>query len=217
MSTLDRIIFIEEWRMSSLNDEELVAKLWEKDGFHTERFTKAEKRKGKTPDFRVYQGNSLVFYCEVKSIEKDTWPEDKLAVVKPGESTGWERNPPVFNRLTDDIHTAVKQFNAVNPEAKIPNVLTFVNHDRYCGLPDLLGVLTGRFFADDGSSVLIYAKFSRGRIRKEKDRIHLFCWVEDEQFRSRLFNDASEGHYQALCRLLSVDPDMVKFYGAVNS
>ena len=59
---------------------------------------------------------------------------------------GGSRNDPVYNRIADDIHQAVRQFDAVNPDLEHPNVLAFLNdpgsHSDY---GDLIGVLTGQF------------------------------------------------------------------------
>jgi hypothetical protein len=40
-------------------------------GFRVDRFTKAEMQQGRTPDFRVFAGDELAFYCEVKTTQED--------------------------------------------------------------------------------------------------------------------------------------------------
>lgn len=112
-------------------------------------FSKEEKRAGKTPDLRVFSDQEVIFFCEVISIDKDRWLDSQVAAALPGEIVGGGRKDPIFNRLSDDIHTAIKQFDSVNPEGQIPNVLAFVNHDKICGFNDLIGVLTGNFLAED--------------------------------------------------------------------
>ncbi|HEV3040557.1 MAG TPA: hypothetical protein VHA33_22530 [Candidatus Angelobacter sp.] len=42
-----------------------------KHGLRGERFTKAEMRKSKTPDFRVFRDNQFVFFCEAKHVQYD--------------------------------------------------------------------------------------------------------------------------------------------------
>lgn len=83
----------------------------------------------------------------------------------PGELVGGARNDPIFNRLTADIHEAVKQFDAVNRDQEYPNVLALVNHDDMCGFNDVLGILTGNFYASDGGAInalnLEYRRFTR--------------------------------------------------------
>lgn len=196
--------------MPSLEDEELVVKLLAEKGLRAERFSKAERRQGKTPDFRVFQDEALKFFCEVKSVEKDTWLDKKLDAAAPNQIAGGLRDDPVFNRLTDDIHQAAAQFIAVNPNSDIPSVMVFVNHDSMCDEQDMVGVLTGQFLADNGVSHRIYSKFSEGRIKNEKFLIHLFCWVEEGRFRNLMFNQAHLTHCNALCELLAYDPASIK-------
>ncbi len=199
--------------MPSLDDEALINRLLAKCGLRAERFTKAERRKGQTPDFRVFKGAELQFYCEVKSVEEDTWLEAKLGAVPKGTFVGGARNDPVFNRLTDDIHKAAKQFGAVNPTSAVPNVLMFVNHDSMCDRQDLMGVLTGDFLANDGTSHRIYRKFSEGRVKKDKATIHLFCWIEDGRPRGYVFNEEQKAHCRLLCKLLSLDSRKIRSHG----
>jgi len=196
--------------MPSLEDEELVVQLLADRGLRAERFSKTERRQGKTPDFRVFHGEELKFYCEVKSVEKDTWLDKKFDAAAPGEIVGGLRDDPVFNRLTDDIHKAVAQFLAVNPGAAVPNVMVFVNHDSMCDDQDMFAVLTGQFLADDGTAHRIYAKFSEGRIKNEKYAIHLFCWAEKERICALTFNQAHPAHCKVLCELLGYDPSRIK-------
>lgn len=124
-------------------DEDRVGGYLEDRGFTAKRFSKAEARAGKTPDFRVFRNGEFLFYCEVKSSPEDRWLDEHLNNAAPGELVGGLRNDPIFNRLTSDIHGAVKQFDAINKDQKHPNILALVNHDDTCGFNDLLGILTG--------------------------------------------------------------------------
>lgn len=163
-------------------------------GLRIEEFKEAEKT-GKNPDFRVFKGNRFAFFCEVKTIS----PDERWGILH--DST--------FNMLTNKIHTAIKQFNAVNPQLEYPNVLAFVNHDRRRGWMDLYGVLTGGSLADGGGHPLIYLKFSEGRIRDEKEQIHLYIWIDDFKGNLILFNFSYKKHFCGLCRDLDVDPKSV--------
>ena len=53
--------------------------------------------------------------------------EESVTDASPGEVVDNLTSDPTFNRLTDDVHQAVKQFDAVNKGQKYPNVLAFVN------------------------------------------------------------------------------------------
>ena len=61
--------------MQSFEDEKFVVNLLADKGLRAERFSKSEMRQSKTPDFRVFHGEELKFYCEIKSIEKDSGRE----------------------------------------------------------------------------------------------------------------------------------------------
>jgi hypothetical protein len=111
---------------------------------------------------------------------------------------GGERPDPVFNRLTDDIHEAVKQFDAVNPQRQIANVLAFVNRDPMCGAEDLRGVLTGAALTTSGEKLLIYEKYALGRIREERFRIDVYLWLEESGVFQVLLNDGDRRHSDRL-------------------
>lgn len=172
-------------------DENLVAEFFSKRTLTASEFQKHERRNGKTPDFRVFHKDAFAFFCEVKAVEID--------------KAGGLRKDPIFNRLTDDIHTAVKQFDAVNPKVESPNVLALINHDRNCGFLDLIGVLTGNFIADDEQRHPIYKQFSEGRIKDEKARIHLFLWLDDFKPERLLFSQTHAEFHKQLCAWFGVD------------
>jgi hypothetical protein len=191
-------------------DEKRVAKFLLERKFLAAPFLKSERRAGKTPDFRVSTAAGFAFFCEVKSVERDAWPDARLGTATPREIVGGIRNDPVFNRLTDDIHTAAGQFDAVNPSTTHPNVLAIVNHDKGCGFLDLIAVVTGRFVADDGSMDFIYGQFSEGRIRTEKQRIHLYVWLDDFKPEQLMFSQSSTLHHEQLCSWFRVRQEDIR-------
>lgn len=71
-----------------MSPEDKVKEFLERYQLRPERFTPAEMASGKTPDFRVFSGNDLEFYCEVKSPEEDTWLDDQMDKAVPGEIVG---------------------------------------------------------------------------------------------------------------------------------
>lgn len=191
-------------------DEEKVKSYLEERGFTVERFPKTETRAGKTPDFRVFRNGEFLFYCEVKSSPEDRWLDEQLNRAAPGELAGGARNDPIFNRLTKDIHEAVKQFDAVNKDQRYPNILALVNHDDMCGFNDLLGILTGNFYANDGTAHPIYRQFSHGRIKDKKGAVHLFIWLDDHKPDRLLFSQTEETHHEALCIAFGVKQNEIK-------
>ncbi len=191
-------------------DEDRVKRYLEERGFTAERFSKVETRSGKTPDFRVFRNGELLFYCEVKSSPKDRWIDEQLSDAAPGELVGGARGDPIFNRLTADIHEVVKQFDAVNKDQKHPNILVLVNHDDMCGFKDLLGILTGNFYADDGTAHPIYRQFSHGRTRSEKGKVHLFIWLDDHKPDHLLFSQTDEAHHAMVCEAFGINQNEIE-------
>ena len=195
-------------------DELRVRDLLGQYGLMAKRFTDAEMQGRRTPDFRVFKDISFKFFCEVKSSRLDEWLSDKIreaaVAEQPFNTVGGARSDPRFNRLTSDIHTAVKQFDAVNPDHEQPNVLAMVNHDQHLGFLDLLAVLTGRFFADDGSTHAIYRKFSEGRIKGDVARIDLYLWLDDYKPERLLFGQVDPRHHELLCETLKLDPTDIR-------
>lgn len=98
-----------------VDPDETRAERWlAEKGLTTERFSKQEMRRGRTPDFRIWKGDELRAFCEVKSSPEDQWLNIQIEKAAPGAIAGGSRSDPIFNRLAADIHEAVKQFDAVN-------------------------------------------------------------------------------------------------------
>jgi hypothetical protein len=108
----------------------------------TERFSSDETRQGKTPDFRIFRADKLAAYCEVKS-PRDSWLDDQLEDAAPCAIVGGSRPDPTFNRIASHVEKAARQFDSVNPEREIPNILCFVNWAAENGFHDLEETLTG--------------------------------------------------------------------------
>lgn len=192
-------------------DEKKIVDILQGHGLRAEEFTKEQKRLSKTTDFQVFREDKLVFFCEVKTIRKDEW----LEITLKKEFSAFRVIPdPAFNSISNKIHEAIRQFNLVNPDLKYPNVLAFINYERSCRWENgrLLNVITGLFFADDGTRHPIYIRFSEGRIKKEKTLIHLYLWLDvfmnsDPGF---LFTQINKKHFKNLCNYFGKKPDSLK-------
>lgn len=68
---------------AKLDGESRVRDFLIANGLRVERFTKAELRQGRTPDFKVFAGGELAFYCEVKTAQEDEWLDKQLAAAPP--------------------------------------------------------------------------------------------------------------------------------------
>ncbi len=181
-------------------------------GFRVERFKKAELRKGRTPDFRVFARDALVFYCEVKTAQEDEWLDKQLAAAPPLTLVGGARPDPTYNRIENYVHNAVGQLDAVNPVMDYPNVLAIVNGDDAAGFTDLIQVLTGNAYCDSGEVIPIFFEYSEGRIREEKLRVHLYLWFNErkEGKPQMFFPEIHPSHHLTLCRHFGKDPSTIK-------
>jgi hypothetical protein len=195
---------------AKLDGESRVRDFFIANGLLVERFTKSELRQGRTPDFKVFAGDELAFYCEVKTAQEDEWLDKKLAAAPPGTLVGGSRPDPTYNRLCNYINNAVDQLDAVNPLMAHPNVLAIVNGDDGAGITDLIQVFTGNAYCESGEVIPMFREYSEGRIPKTKLRVHLYLWFNDWQPDRgpwKFFPEVHPAHHAALCRHLSVNPE----------
>ena len=142
-----------------------------------ERFTHAQTVAGRTPDFRVIRSGELVAFCEVKS-PRDDWLDEQLEAAPSFQLVGGLRDDPTFDRIARHIGKAATQFDAVNGERAVPNILVFVNNADTGHFGDLLKSVTGEFYADDGKRYVTMNHISEGRIAKSKRHIDAYAWID---------------------------------------
>jgi len=190
--------------------ERKIAETLSKYGLAVRTFSKSERTQSKTPDFKVFSGDELAFYCEVKAIARDEWLGRQLDEASPGTLVGGLRCDPRYNRISTKIHEAVAQFDAVNPSLDFPNVLAFVNYDRGCGAQDLVAVTTGHFQAVEGGRHPIFMQYSEGRIKEEKFRVHLYMWIDCHAGDLYLFNTDAVEFLSTLSGYFDIDPATIE-------
>jgi len=197
---------------AELDGEARVQEFLTSTGLRVERFSKAEMRQGRTPDFRVHANDELAFYCEVKTAQEDEWLDRQLAAAPPLTLVGGSRPDPTYNRISNYIHSAVRQFDAVNPSMEYPNILAIVNGDDGAGITDLIQVLTGNAYCEVGEVWPMFREHSEGRIREQKLRVHLYLWFNDWKpgKPQMFFPEIHPEHHAALCQYFSVDPAGLK-------
>lgn len=185
----------------------------------------------KTPDRKVVRDGEVVAFLELKSLQKDPWWEEReqlwnkrceeaekrffsisIAELKeemaraPRTTTVEVReSDPTFNRLSDHIKKASQQFDAVNPDRVIPDILVFVSHDVMTRRIDLEQVLTGSFPTAYGTRTQTAAiRISEGiRIRELKTHIDSYLWFDIEEDRwEAMFADNESKHWEAIVRIL---------------
>ena len=197
---------------AKLDGESRVRDYFVANGLRVERFTKTEMRHGRTPDFKVFAGGILAFYCEVKTAQEDEWLDNQLSAAPPGTRVGGSRPDPTYNRLCNYINNAVDQLDAVNQAMDHPNVLAIVNGDDGAGFTDLIQVLTGNAYCEGGKVFPMFREYSEGRIPKTKRRVHLYLWFNQRKAGDpqRFFTEVHPDHHAVLCHHFNVNPAEVK-------
>src|SRR5262249_19700557 len=142
-----------------------------------ERFNYRETSVHRTPDFKVMRNGNLVAYCEVKS-PRDDWLDEQIDAAPAGQLAGGARDDPTFNRIARQISQAASQFDAVNADRTVPNILVFVNHAEASNANDLVETLTGYAELDNGKRIPTVRHLSEGRIGAARHRIDLYVWID---------------------------------------
>jgi len=194
-------------------DESAVASFWRGQGFEWRRFEKKETRSSKTPDFKLYRQGHLLAFCEVKSFQHDAWLDRMLDQAAPGQLAGGVRPDPIYNRISNAVHTAVQQLEAANPQHEHLNFLVLVNRGKSAKREDLTSVLTGYWDPLHGVFQETDSAYSDGRIREEKRKIDLYIWMEPSHegpLKAKLYFFGNDGNRERVCSLLKLDPQKVK-------
>jgi hypothetical protein len=170
-----------------------------------QRFSKEEVAKRKTPDFKLTKGSELCGYCELKS-PRDDWVFEFPDDFKPGESVTETRPSPTSNNLARQIESAVEQFDAANPDHKLPNVLVIVNHAPGRTRSDLHVTLTG-IQVPDGPRLFTLKPERQKQIGEAARRVDLFLWIDPEKCTCQHAYPADAVHREAACALLGIEID----------
>jgi len=127
------------------------------------------------------QGKHAHLFGEVSEDEAlvgSFWRDKEMEAAKPGELVGGLRQDPIYNRISNAVHTAVKQLESINPDHDVFNILVLVNHDKAAKYADLVSVLTGYWDPLQGIIEKTHTQFSEGRIQAEKRKIDLYVWLK---------------------------------------
>jgi large subunit ribosomal protein L30 len=180
-----------------------------------QRFGRKEMRGRRTPDFKLFKDGKPRGYCELKS-PRDDWvfkvPED----LQPGEIREEKRPDPAAHNLANHILNAAEQFDAVNPDRTVPNILVIVSHARLRGPLDLRHTLEGIQLGEDGRRVYPLADpekqdpdtqlTKQKKVWKAAQSIDLYIWIDahDGTWTYRL--PAGAKRLKEACELLDIDP-----------
>jgi hypothetical protein len=166
-------------------------------------FTKEEMAKGKTPDFKLMKGSELVGYCELKS-PRDDWIFEFPKDTEPGENGVRTRPSPTSNNLARQIESAAEQFNAVNPDRKIPNVLAIVNHAPRRTRSDLHIAVTG-IPVPNGPRLYTLKPDRQKQVWESARQVDLFLWIDAQNRTCQHVYPNDTIHREAACNLLGLE------------
>ena len=156
-----------------------------------------------TPDFLILKGANPVAFCEVKS-PRDDWLDVLLEKANLCAIVGGARKDPTFNRIVRLSTKAAKQFEAVNKNRVLPNILCFINHDDASHYGDLVETYTGIFHATNGGRYMTM-QHTASLLDKAKTQIDICIWINAnaKKIEGYLFNQNASPDYEAdLCNLL---------------
>jgi len=119
------------------------------------------------------------------------------------------RHSPTSNNLARQIMSAAEQFDAINPDHELPNVLVLVNHAVARTRSDLHVTLAG--IPIPGGPPLFTLKLNhRKEVWKAARRVDLFLWVDPQErsWQPLWANDAT--HRATVCSLFGIQEEVIQ-------
>jgi large subunit ribosomal protein L30 len=166
------------------DDAALIKRLvFAKRKIRLQRF-KASEMAGKTPDFKLLKDGQLCGYCEMKS-PNNKWAFDFPSDLQPDEIRAEVRVDRAVPNLGRFVVKAAQQFEAVNPQHDVPNIMFIVNHAPGKGPLDLRFALEGMPVPGGGRGLFIFDEEDE-RVPSEQQKavweaarkVDLFLWVD---------------------------------------
>jgi large subunit ribosomal protein L30 len=160
-----------------------------------ESYTNTERNKGKTPDFKLVSNGVLCGFCEMKS------PRDDYVFALDQDGIGIRRNLPHYRKLGSHIRQAAAQFDAVNPDHCLPNLMIFVNHAPAIERRDLHATVSG--LPVEGGLFVLPRKL-QGQVCDAARRIDLFIWIDAHRRTCQEVSVVGATHRAAALALLGI-------------
>lgn len=144
-------------------DKELAIRYFLSKDITAKHFPK--RTEGKKPDFELFYEDSLLGFCELKSIVET----DFIG----------ERPDPTYSKIQNKIHEAAKQFASINPNHTAANILFFINHSNTLGFQDLWYVLSGQVTPPNQPSEPIDLRYLKRLLKKDDlSKIDFIIWAD---------------------------------------
>jgi ribosomal protein L30 len=164
-----------------------------------ETFDAAARRAGKTPDFRLLKDGNLWGYCELKS------PRDDF-IFEPSEPCGVaiRENVPFYRKLGGHVRKAAKQFDAVNPDHALPNIMVIVSHCPHIDRRDLIATIGGLPIPDSERRLWMLPRKNQEETLVAARRIDLFLWIDAEAGTMKHLSVSEAPHQAAALDLIGL-------------
>jgi ribosomal protein L30 len=140
-----------------------------------EPYSDATLKSGKTPDFKLFGNGKLIGFCEMKSPRDDYIFERP----EPGEFA-IRKNLPFHRKLGSHIRYAASQFDAVNRDHGLPNILVFVSHSPEIERRDL-HLTVGGLPATDGKRIFMLGCKMQKQVLEAARKVDLFLWIDADK------------------------------------
>jgi large subunit ribosomal protein L30 len=158
----------------------------------------AARKKGKTPDFKLVQGGGIRGFCEMKS------PRDDFMFEPPeGGGAAVRKDVPFYRKLASHIRRAARQFDAVNPEHALPNILAFVSHSPDIERRDLIATIAG-LPVPGAAPVFMLSREMQQEVLEAARRIDLFLWIDAKKRTCQHLSPNGAAHQTAALNLLKL-------------
>ena len=161
-----------------------------------EPYDDAALKAGKTPDFKILKQENLCGFCELKS------PRDDFVFGPPDENgVAIRRDLPFYRKIGSHIRKAAKQFAAVNPDHKLPNILVFVNHSPDIERRDLLATIAG-LPVPGGQPIFMLCRKMQEQVLDAARTIDLFLWINARERTCQRLSVGGAAHQASALNLL---------------
>jgi hypothetical protein len=128
---------------------------------------------GKTPDCKLFVNGDLRGFCEIKSPR-----DDFIFEPPPAGEAAVRHNLPYHRKLGSHVRYAAKQFDAVNPDYRLPNILAFVTHCPDIERRDLLATIAGLPIPNSDRRLFMLSRKMQQQVIDAARRIDLFLWID---------------------------------------
>src|SRR5262245_10049219 len=159
------------------DDEALIRELaFDANGIEAERYSDAALKRGKTPDFKLFKNARLCGFCEMKS------PRDDAVFEAPQSGFAVRKNLPFYRKLGSHIRRAARQFDAENPNHKLPNILAFVTYSTEIERRDLIATIAGLPPpVDIGRRIFMLGRKMQEQVMHAARTVDLFLWIDAQK------------------------------------